>query len=70
MRAASFAVVALCALAPFAVGRAQTLDGAIDMHAHAAPDGTPRKLDALEQGALLELVHGPLTEARLLGLEP
>ena len=35
-------------LVPFAVVRAQTLDGAIDMHAHAAPDGTPRKLDALE----------------------
>ena len=48
MRAVSFAVLTFCALAPFAVGRAQTLDGAIDMHAHAAPDGTPRKLDALE----------------------
>ena len=48
MRAVSFAVLTLCALAPVAVGRAQTLDGAIDMHAHAAPDGTPRKLDALE----------------------
>jgi hypothetical protein len=48
MRAMSFAVLTFCALAPVAVGRAQTLDGAIDMHAHAAPDGTPRKLDALE----------------------
>jgi len=48
MRAVSFAVLACCALAPFVVGRAQTLEGAIDMHAHAAPDGTPRKLDALE----------------------
>jgi len=48
MRAVSFAVLTFCALAPFAVGRAQTLEGAIDMHAHAAPDGTPRKLDALE----------------------
>ena len=47
MRAVSFAVV-ICALATVTVGRAQTLDGAIDMHAHAAPDGTPRKLDALE----------------------
>jgi hypothetical protein len=27
---------------------AQTLEGAVDMHAHAAPDGTPRKLDAIE----------------------
>jgi hypothetical protein len=44
----SFTVLVFCALAPFAVGRAQTLDGAIDMHAHAAPDGTPRKLDALD----------------------
>jgi hypothetical protein len=35
-------------LAPVAAGRSQTLDGAIDIHAHAAPDGTPRKLDALE----------------------
>jgi len=48
MRAVSFAILTFCALAPVAVGRSQTLDGAIDMHAHAAPDGTPRKLDALE----------------------
>jgi hypothetical protein len=48
MRVVSFAVLTFCALAPVAVGRTQTLDGAIDMHAHAAPDGTPRKLDALE----------------------
>jgi hypothetical protein len=48
MRAVSFAVLTFCALAPVAVGRTQTLDGATDMHAHAAPDGTPRKLDALE----------------------
>ena len=48
MRVVSFAVLIFCALAPVAVGRTQTLDGAIDMHAHAAPDGTPRKLDALE----------------------
>jgi hypothetical protein len=27
---------------------AQTLEGAVDMHAHAAPDGTPRKVDAIE----------------------
>ena len=48
MRVVSFAVLTFCALATAAVGRAQTLDGVIDMHAHAAPDGTPRKLDALE----------------------
>src|SRR6266849_4315756 len=27
---------------------AQTLTGAIDMHAHADPDGTPRKIDAID----------------------
>ena len=48
MHKVSFAVLVFCSLVPFAGGRAQTLDGAIDMHAHAAPDGTPRKLDALE----------------------
>jgi hypothetical protein len=35
-------------VAPLATSRAQTLEGAIDMHAHAAPDGTPRKLDVLD----------------------
>ena len=35
-----------------AVGAAQTLEGAIDLHAHAAPDGTPRKVDALELARL------------------
>ncbi|HJR69881.1 MAG TPA: DUF6282 family protein [Gammaproteobacteria bacterium] len=40
-------VLALCLVVP-AVSRAQTLDGAIDFHAHAAPDGTPRKIDVLE----------------------
>lgn len=48
MRQVVFAVLVFCSLVPLAGGRAQTLDGAIDMHAHAAPDGTPRKLDALE----------------------
>ena len=33
------------------IGRAQTLEGAIDFHAHAAPDGTPRKIDVLELAA-------------------
>ncbi|HEV3060135.1 MAG TPA: DUF6282 family protein [Vicinamibacterales bacterium] len=28
--------------------RAQTLAGAIDLHAHADPDGTPRKIDAID----------------------
>jgi len=52
MRAVSFAVLMSCALAPCAAGRTQTLDGAVDMHAHAAPDGTPRKLDALELASM------------------
>ena len=34
------------------IGPAQTLEGAIDLHAHAAPDGTPRKVDALELARL------------------
>ena len=41
-------LLALSLLVPPTIGRAQTLEGAIDFHAHAAPDGTPRKLDALE----------------------
>jgi len=39
--AAVFLLVSLSA-------NAQTLTGAIDMHAHADPDGTPRKLDAID----------------------
>ena len=42
------ALLALSLVAPAAIGRAQTLEGAIDLHAHAAPDGTPRKIDVLE----------------------
>ena len=42
------ALLALSLVVPAAIGRAQTLEGAIDFHAHAAPDGTPRKVDALE----------------------
>jgi hypothetical protein len=30
------------------IGHAQTLEGAIDFHTHAAPDGVPRKIDVLE----------------------
>jgi hypothetical protein len=47
MRTVSFAVLTFCALAPVALGRTQTLDGP-SMRAYAAPDGTPRKLDALD----------------------
>ena len=46
------ALLAMSLVASAAVGRAQTLEGAIDFHAHAAPDGTPRKLDALELAAM------------------
>jgi len=52
VRAVALAVLAFCALAPCALGRAQTLVGAVDLHAHAAPDGTPRKLDALELASM------------------
>src|SRR5204862_2818565 len=31
---------------------AQTLSGAIDMHAHADPDGVPRKIDAIDLARL------------------
>jgi hypothetical protein len=46
------ALLAMSLVASTAPGRAQTLEGAIDFHAHAAPDGTPRKLDALELAAI------------------
>ena len=48
MRCITSVVFAFTLAAPLAIGRAQTLQGAIDMHAHAAPDGTPRKLDVLD----------------------
>jgi hypothetical protein len=43
---------ALGLAAPLFSGGAQTLAGAVDMHAHAAPDGTPRKMDVLELARL------------------
>jgi hypothetical protein len=51
MRIASL-FLALSLLVPAAISRAQTLEGAIDFHAHAAPDGTPRKMDVLELARL------------------
>lgn len=33
-------------------GLGQTLTGAIDMHMHADPDGTPRKIDAIDLAKL------------------
>jgi hypothetical protein len=52
MRCIVFVVLAFTLVAPLATGGAQTLEGAIDMHAHAAPDGTPRKVDVLELARL------------------
>ena len=43
--AALFLIVSLSA-------HAQTLNGAIDMHAHADPDGVPRKIDAIDLARL------------------
>src|SRR2546421_144355 len=43
--AALFLIVSLSA-------NAQTLNGAIDMHAHADPDGVPRKIDAVDLARL------------------
>ena len=48
MRCIVSVVLAFSLVVPLAIGRAQTLEGAIDMHAHAAPDGTPRKIDVLD----------------------
>jgi len=48
MRCALAAMLAFGLFAPVGICGAQTLVGAIDMHAHAAPDGTPRKLDVLD----------------------
>jgi hypothetical protein len=52
MRCIVSVVLAFTLVAPLATGGAQTLEGAIDMHAHAAPDGTPRKVDVLDLARL------------------
>jgi len=44
--------ISLVVLGALAVARAQTLTGAIDMHAHAHPDGTPRSIDAIDLAKL------------------
>jgi len=45
--------LALTVLLIFALSaKAQTLTGAIDMHAHSDPDGTPRKIDAIDLARL------------------
>src|SRR5580692_1208513 len=48
MKLCSF--LACCALALTSI--AQTLTGAIDMHAHSDPDGTPRAIDAIDLARL------------------
>jgi hypothetical protein len=48
MRFMARLMMGVLAALPLAGAGAQTLEGAIDMHAHAAPDGTPRKVDVLE----------------------
>lgn len=47
MRRAVSTMLAFCLVVP-ALAAAQTLEGAVDFHTHAAPDGTPRKIDVLE----------------------
>src|ERR1700752_5508454 len=37
---------------PLRPARAQTLTGAIDIHAHSDPDGTPRSIDAIDLAKL------------------
>ena len=44
--------IAALALVVALPGLAQTLSGAIDMHAHSDPDGTPRKIDAIDLAKL------------------
>jgi hypothetical protein len=48
--AAAVATMALAGVTQ--TGVAQTLTGAIDMHMHADPDGTPRKLDGIDLAKL------------------
>ena len=45
-------ILAIAALVGAPALSAQTLEGAIDMHAHSAPDGTPRKIDAIDLARL------------------
>src|SRR5271169_1391344 len=47
--AAAFLTLIFAAALP---GYGQTLTGAIDMHAHSDPDGTPRKIDAIDLAKL------------------
>jgi hypothetical protein len=51
-----FATALLCAVLSCARGSAQTnpLQGVIDIHAHTAPDSTPRSIDAIDLARLAE----------------
>jgi Family of unknown function (DUF6282) len=48
MRRVALTLLASSFVLPLSVCGAQTLEGAIDFHAHAAPDATPRKIDVLD----------------------
>jgi len=45
-------LLTLAWLTPLRSARAQTLTGAIDIHAHSDPDGTPRSIDAIDLAKL------------------
>lgn len=45
-------LLTLAWFAPLPSARAQTLTGAIDIHAHSDPDGTPRSIDAIDLAKL------------------
>lgn len=49
-----WALPAVLALAIGVPSMAQTLTGAIDMHAHSDPDGTPRSIDAIDLARLVK----------------
>src|SRR5258706_14852431 len=45
-------LLSLAWFTPLPPARAQTLTGAIDIHAHSDPDGTPRSIDAIDLAKL------------------
>jgi hypothetical protein len=45
-------LLTLACFMPLRLARAQTLTGAIDIHAHSDPDGTPRSIDAIDLAKL------------------
>src|SRR5438045_4729028 len=45
-------LLTLASLTQLRPARAQTLTGAIDIHAHADPDGSPRSIDAIDLAKL------------------